>query len=258
MKEFKLFDSNCMIGAGPQNAGTSFKNSEELIKSMDYYGINKALVYSAFAKYNYPLGGNETLKQIITNADDRLCEAWVVLPGYTGEFPSGRNLQLLLQENNVKAARLCPKLFSLSLSSWAIDDLLRDLLDLGMPLFLDFEITHWSEKLPWQEIYDTAKRFPELKIILCRIGCGYNRILFPLMDKCQNILFETSYFDAHYGIEGVYERFGSGRMLFGSGSPTYNPSCPESCLYYSELPDDAKQDIFFNNLNKLISGVHYE
>jgi len=255
-EELILFDSNCMLGPSTENEGESFCDKESLIKAMDYYKISKALVYGSFAKNNCPEEGNQVLSSLVGNTKS-LYKSYLVLPSYTGEFPGGKSLIKEFEDNGVVSARLAPNKFNFTLESWNVDTLLGILEDINMPLFLDLDLNHWSDEVPWPAIHRICKTFPKLTVVLCRIGCGYNRILFPLMDCCSNLKFETSYFDTNNGIKAVVERFGSERLLFGTDMPIHNPSCPTGMLYFSQISDEDKQAIAHKNLEKLIGGVNY-
>lgn len=255
-EELILFDSNCMLGTGTENEGESFCDVEDLKKAMDYYKISKALVYGSLAKNYCPKEGNQVLSSLVGNNED-IYKSYVVLPSYTGEFSGGKSLLEELKENSVVSVRLAPKKFNFTLESWNVDALLRILEELKMPLFLDLDLNHWSDEVPWSAILRICKTFPSLTVILCRVGCGYNRILFPLMDNCPNLKFETGYFDTNNGIEAVVKRFGNERMLFGTDMPIHNPSCPIGMLYFSQISDADKQAIAHANLEKLIGGVSY-
>lgn len=255
-KEISLFDCNAMLGIGPENEGSSFDTVSDLKKSMEIYCIDKALVYSALAKHYRPVEGNSLLGEQVKGPGN-IYKSWVVLPGYTGEFLSGKELATAMKADNVVAARLCPVVFNVQLSPWACDDLMGVLNDLHMPLFLDFNVTHWSNVLPWDAIRNLCLAYPNIPIILNRIGCGYNRILFPLLNECPNLHFEISYFNAHNGIEAVTKNFGASRMLFGTDAPVHNPACPIGLLYFADIAYEDKVKIGRENLEKLIGDLQY-
>lgn len=252
----RIFDCNCMLGVGPENVGTSFDTPEILKENMHRYNIDTALVYGALAKHYNPIEGNRLLSKQIAQYD-HLFANWIVLPGYTGEFPVGDSLIAEMATNSVVSARLCPKKFGLQLSSWACDDILATLQSIRMPLFLDFDISHWSDVLPWDSIKQIAQSYPDLPIILTRLGCGYNRILFPLLDQCRNIMFELSYFDANNGIETICKKFGADRMLLGTDAPLHEPSCPIGMLALAEISPTEKMMIASGNMENLIGGLQY-
>jgi hypothetical protein len=249
----KLFDANCMLGIAPGDQGISFDTMKELETYRNRFGISEVLVYAAMAKYYNPIEGNAHLHTLIGSAEN-VHTCYVVLPSGTGEFPMGKTLNRLLLDNRASAVRMCPNTHDYEISLWNCSNLYEILEELRMPLFLDFDLQHWSDRVPWDAIYELCSHYPSLPVVLTRIGCGYNRNLFNLMDRCENLHFEISYFAANLGIETVARRFGADRMLFGTDAPIHTPSCPIGMLVYSDLSDDEKQMIAGGTLKNLIGG----
>jgi len=190
-------------------------------------------------------------------ADTKILPQWVVLPNHTGEFISAKILVKELSVNAIASVRLCPKNYGFELRQWLLDELLSEMEQIRIPVFLDLDLLHWSDSVPWDEIRTLCLAYPNLPFVLCRIGCGSNRNLFPLLEQCNNLFFEISYFDANEGIEACTKRFGAERMLFGSASPTYDPACPISMLFYAEITQQQKQLIAGENIQRLIEGIEY-
>lgn len=255
--ELQLFDSGIMLGRAKLDKGGSFDTVKELREAMDRYGIGSALVYGAMAKDSWPREGNRLLMEMI-RGEERLYPAWVGLPGHTGEFPEGETLKKQASENRVCALRLFPYHHTYLTSDFCCGELFRAMNEMHMPVFLDYGVEHWSEPMPWDEIHRLCKAWPDIPFVLARVGCGSNRILFPLLAECPNFHFEISYFDTNLGLETVAERFGAGRMLFGTGMPVYNPACPIAMLYYADISDEDKKKIAGENLQQLIGGIHYD
>lgn len=253
----ELFDANCMLGIAPGDQGSSFDTLNELEAYRSRFEVSQVLVYAAMAKYYSPLEGNAHLHNLIGSAKG-IHACYVVLPSGTGEFPAGRQLEQLLTKNQVSAVRMCPKIHDYEISLWNCSDLYKVLEGLCMPLFLDFDLQHWSDPVPWDAIHALCSSFPELPVVLTRIGCGYNRNLFNLMERCENLHFEMSYFAANLGIETVVRRFGADRLLFGTDAPVHTPSCPIGMLVYSELSDIEKQMIASGTLENLIGGLKHD
>lgn len=256
MQELDLFDCNCMLGRAVCDKGWTFDTAEDLLKSMKYHFINKALVYSSAAKFNAPVTGNEELGAMV-NGHDNLYKSWVVLPDYVKEFYSAEDLHKKLAENKVSSVRLCPRKHSFELSGWCCGRLYEIFDKMHIPVFIDLDLAHWSDPAPWDKIHDICIKYPGMPVILTRIGCGYNRNLFALLKKCPNLYFEISYFAANRGLEEVCEEFGAERMLFGTDSPIHAPSSPIGLLYYSSIPFSDKQKIASGNLEYLLGRVNY-
>lgn len=256
MKELDFFDSNCMLGRYKENEGVSFDNKELLYKSMKRYGIAKALVFSSFSKYENPIIGNGMLSEEI-GREENLYQCWGVLPNATGEFVDPPVLKQQIINNRVSAVRMFPHLHDFSLSDWCCGELLKTLEEIKIPLLLDYGIQHWSDKYPWEDVHQLCRNYPELPVVLVRLGIAANRNLYPLLKIHDNLFFEISYYAANRGIECVVEKLGPSRMLFGTGAPVYSPACPIGMLYYSAISEQDKIRIAAGNLEMLIGRIEY-
>ena len=105
-----------------------------------------------------------------------------------------------------------------------------------------------------KDLAKLATSFPDLNIILGHAGLAMEfAIDFGLsLKQYKNIYFETSC-SIPYAILSLVKMVGHKRLLFGSDAPVTNPIQLEIdkilCL---PITNDQKQDIFFNNTNKLI------
>jgi predicted TIM-barrel fold metal-dependent hydrolase len=65
---------------------------------------------------------------------------------------------------------------------------------------------------------------------------------------------DLSYLGSHLGLEWLVDRFGAGRLLFGTGAPVRDPADAVTRLLWSELPDADVAAIGAGNLSRLIGG----
>jgi len=127
--------------------------------------------------------------------------------------------------------------------------------DKNIPLYI-----HFTPKfsafggISSKDLAKLAQSFPDLNIILGHAGLAMEfAIDFGLsLKQYKNIYFETSC-SIPYAILSLVKMVGHKRLLFGSDAPVTNPIQLEIdkilCL---PITNDQKQDIFFNNTNKLI------
>src|SRR5207249_5503335 len=101
----------------------------------------------------------------------------------------------------------------------------------------DMDNVHWSEARPWPFVARACRTFPDLPLVLLREPQANLRTLFPLLDRCPNLVIETSYFQVHDGIALVAERWGAGRLVFGTGLPSWDPGLPLAGLRFAGLSD---------------------
>lgn len=108
-----------------------------------------------------------------------------------------------------------------------------------------------------KDIAKLADGFPDLKIIVGHAGycMEYCIEISMTVKKYKNIYFETSC-SIPYAILSLVKTVGHERVLFGSDAPITNPVQIEidkiSCL---PISDEQKQDIFYNNMEKLLRNM---
>lgn len=249
----ELFDANVLLGPQGQCPPGAPEDVVALLKTMDEFGIAHALVTHTFAKWHDARKGNERLMREVVG-QDRLAACWVVLPASTGEVPEeGEQVERLLA-SGAAAARLCPVTHRLSLEPFEVEGLMAALAERRVPLLLDFDNRHWSEARPWRFIEWACRTFPNLPVVLLREPQGNFRTLFPLMDRCPNLVLETSYLQGHDAIRLIAERWGAGRVVFGTGMPAYDPSMPITGLTYAGLSTEALNAVACGTLRALMAG----
>jgi predicted TIM-barrel fold metal-dependent hydrolase len=75
------------------------------------------------------------------------------------------------------------------------------------------------------------------------------------LERCSNVIVETSYFQVHDGIALLAERFGSHRLVFGTGLPVWDPSLPVAGLTYAGLAPETLEAVARGTLDDLTKGV---
>jgi len=252
--DISFFDANCMVGKWPDYFEGSFYSPEDLIKEMHYCAIDDALVYHSLSKYYEPATGNREILESVKR-HPMLHPSWVLLPSQTSEMLQPDDIAREMVDNNVHAARLFPRLHNFLLEQ-SLYDLLAVLTNHRIPLFIDCGNLHWSEKcIPWAEIRRVCENFPELPVVLIRIGIGDNRMLYPLLEAAQNLYIEISYYQTHDGLEQICKRFGPERLLFGSDMPIFAPGPPVTMVMHADVPKETKRLIAGDNLRNLLGNV---
>jgi predicted TIM-barrel fold metal-dependent hydrolase len=253
MEQPELFDANVLLGPQGQRPPGAPEDVPALLATMDAYGIVRGLVTHTIAKGHDPVTGNARL-MAEGRGQDRLAACWVVLPAATGEVPPEPEQVDQLLKSGARAARLCPVAHRLSLESWEVDRLLGALAERHVPLLLDFDNRHWSEPRPWRFIEGCCRTYPRLPVVLLREAQANFRTLFALMDRCSNLIVETSYLQGHDAINLMVERWGAGRLVFGTGMPVYDPGMPIAGLTYAGLSPEALAGVAGGTLRGLMEG----
>ncbi|MBI3919927.1 MAG: amidohydrolase family protein [Armatimonadetes bacterium] len=247
-----FFDLNCMLGPTNTNREPSFRTADSLLAEMDRVGIREALVYSSLSYYAHPSDGNAWLMDAI-RGHDRLHACWVVMPPGTGEQPSPEELVRQMKASGARAARVFPEEDRFPLLEKTFRPLLRALAEAGIPLLVDVGRAGWSEiKLDWREVFNIASQHPRLPLILLREGGSTARVLFGVWEEFPNLYLEASYIQESRIVEEITERFGSDRLLFGTGMPQYDPGGPLALVTGAKVDDGTRANIAGNNARRLL------
>jgi hypothetical protein len=228
---------------------------EDLVATLQSVGIGEALVYHADAAEYLPTLGNE---RVLADTADlpALHPCWVLGPHQTGEFPPPEDVVPAMVRAGVRAVRLLPHDHGYRFRAWNIGSLLERLAAHRVPLFVDFGMRGWTDDyVDWEGLIEVCTGFPDLPVVLVRASIGSNRRLFPALERCPNLLVESSYYTVHRGIEVVASTFGPDRMLFGTGLPLRAPGPALTALAYSLISPSDRARIGGENLRALLEGV---
>jgi hypothetical protein len=250
-----LCDASCMLGRSAVRQPGAPTTPEELVAALRSYGIGEALVYHAdAAEYSWTVGNERLLADIASWPCLRPC--WMLGPHQTGELPAPDAVVPAMLAADVRAACLFPHDHRYRFRTWNIGPLLERLASHRIPVWVDFGMRGWTDELvDWEGLVEVCTTFADLPVILVRAGIGGNRRLFPAMERCPNLLIETSYYTVHRGIELVAATFGAERLLFGTGFPTRAPGPAVTALAYALVSDADRTRIAAGNLRALLKEV---
>ena len=249
-----FFDSNCFIGMRSIIAKGSFYDVGTLVKKMEFCNIEKAMVYSSLAEEYHPMVGNEQILKDIKNYKCQLYPVWVVMPEITNEFLEPSILLRKMMLNNVKMVRMFPGKLSHNyiFSPISCGNLFNILESHKIPLMIGIDQTDY------EYIYNVASKYKNIPIILTNVGYRSDRILYPLLEKYNNIYIETSSYKVNFGIEAICKYIGAKRLIFGSGLPVYSAGSAIAMITYSALKYEEKELIAKGNIVNILEAVDYE
>lgn len=247
-----LFDCNCMLG--PTNTGREppFLTVADLLGEMDRAGIGEALVHHACAVQAHPEYGNQRLLDEVAGRP-RLHPAWVLLPPGTEELGPTDRLIENMRAAGVRAAFMYPVLHGYPFTIDTLGDLPAALEAARVPLFVDTGRSHWSQiTVDWEAVMAICRRHPGLHVTLLHEGGTTQRALFARWPELPNLHLDTCYFQMPEPIAGVCNRFGAGRMLFGTGIPATDPGGPIHTLRAAQVDDATRAAVAGDNLRSMI------
>ena len=252
-KNLNFFDINCMLGPTNTNREPSFRSAPELLSEMDRLGIEDALVYSSLSRFAHPADGNARLMEEICD-EPRLHPCWVGMPPGTNELPEPETFVAQMLAQNVRALRLLPTAHRYPLLEETLRPLLRALNGARIPLLIDTDRAGWSEiKLDWREIFEIARRYPDLPLVLVREGGATARALYSVWEQYSNIYLDASYIQESRVIDEIATRFGPDKLLFGSGFPRFDAGGPLASILGASVDVETKSAIAGNNARCLLS-----
>ena len=240
-----FFDCNCQIGRPGVPLESGLTTPEQVLERIKPLGINRALVYSVLSKELHPCEGNPKLLDEIKGFPFTPC--WVALPTSTGEIGSPEHFIEDMRKNGVRAVRLFPSLHSYCLQPWCVGPLLEALQANKVPVFVEIAQTSFDH------IAAVLADFPKLRLVLLRPAYRFDRYLYPLMEKYENLFVDTSNYVVSGGIEAICSRFGCRRLVFGTEMPHFEPGAAVSSITYADISDVEKQAIAGGNLENLLS-----
>lgn len=252
MDTLNFFDCNCSFGMRSVVEPGSFYKIEDLVNKMEYYGIEKALVYHSMAREYSPIVGNEMLMEEIKNYK-QLIPVWCVMHHHTGEFYEPDDLKGKLKEKGIKAVCMFPghsdQFFTTA--EWNCGELFSMLEMNSIPLIVGLD------QIGFDNLYNILNNHSALRVILTRTGYSADRNLYGLLKRFDNLYLETSGYKVHHCIEEILSRFGAHRLVFGSGMPMHSGGSAACTVNYSRISEEEKKMIASGNLEKILGGVKW-
>lgn len=253
--KLEFFDTNIWIGKSVKDLYNISVSIENLLEKMELLNIKKAIVYHISQKTIHPYEGNEILKKEISKIPN-LYGIWTILPFQTGEIEKEKILKEM-KENKIVGFNLFPKRHNFFFDKITSGSFLSEIEEKKIPLFLDVGSV---EGVDFKDVYEILKDFPELTCILCNIGIwNRDRYTFPLLEKFKNVYLESSLLSLQEGgIEEIVKRFGSKRIVFGSGFPERYMEASILQIIHSEISEKDKENIAHKNIEMIVKEAKYE
>lgn len=249
-----LFDCNASFGVS--QAPSSLKRAataQELLDEMDFCGIHEALVYHVAMRDDAPAVGNDLLSASIRGLR-RLHGSWAIAPDQTGEQEPVPLFLRRMRRHGIRALRAFPSEHRYLLDGVALGPLLEAMVRRRIPLFLS--VTESSGgKFGWALVEQLHLEYPRLTLVATDHGpWGDDRFFRPLLDRFKRLHIDTSRYELDGGIAGLCDRYGAGRLLFGTGFPAANMGGALLTLSSSEISGKEKASIASGNLRRILEA----
>ena len=239
----RIFDANVMVGPTPLRGGQG--DAESLLATMQVYGISEALVAHTYAWRHDAATGNSLLAKELAQ-HPLLQPCWVVVPWACSELPEPDDFLAQAREEGVLSFRLYPSDHGYDVLGHDAGRMIELLKGYGGPILID------AEQASWPTIEQLAERHPDLPLVVTCIGYRTLRAVAGALERHERLHVDLSYLGSHAGLEWLASRFGSSRILFGSGFPHRDPADAVTRLMWSELDDADVSAIAGDNLRRLL------
>lgn len=239
-----LIDADAMLGRHPRRdvGGGTVK---ELLSAMDRVGVAEAVVGNMTSWLHDPHLGNQQLLDLV-KGQPRLRPCWVMLPGSCGETGTPADFVDAALKCGVRAVRAFPRDHGYDLHGPDTTAVLNALATVRLPLLVDAAQTTWGA------VEQVALAHPGLRIVVGGLGYRVLRQAAGVLARTSNVHIGLADLSSHCGLEWLVERFGAGRLLFGSGLPWRDPAEAVTRLLWSELSDQDVAAIGSLNLRRLL------
>lgn len=241
-KSLRLFDCHTLMGMSIKPPLAPALTAEDLLLEMDRCGVDEALVNSDAAELSSPLATNRQIAEACA-PHARLHPVWNILPAQTGEMELA-GLFTGMKEHGVRTLRANPSENRFLLNGITFSPLFEAMTERRIPLFLQSD---------WPRITGLLNEFPKLTVIATDIGSwGTDRYFRPLLDRFENFCVEISSYELDGGIKALVEKYGPGRVLFGSGFHRLPMAGAALMLRNLDINDECKALIAHGNIERLL------
>ncbi len=244
----RFIDASAQIGQGSafpvKGPPDDYTTAGALVRELDHFGINEAVVAHAAAQHN-PIVGNRLLMQAIAD-HPRLYPCWTLAPFTVDEQRRPAALVDMMRAHNVRMVRLAHSrtgAYKGPPRVWACGELLEALERARIPVLL-------NESL--DTIAELCAAFPELPVI--KVGWGSLQ-LHALMDRREHLYVGTGLLCGPNRLAFLVRRFGADRLVFGTLFGQVNHTSPGAALTVltaAAISDEDKEKIAGGNLARLL------
>ena len=243
----KLFDCNCSFGESVRPPFRYARYAAELLKEMDFCGVDQALVYHAGMRFGSPVIWNDRLTDGI-KGNPRLEPTWAILPHQTGEQLPPEKFIAAMYQNGVRALWTFPEEHHYQLDRRTFGELLEEMVERKIPLFVKQDIA---------AIGNLLTDFPQLTVVAVNQGPhSIERYLRPLVETFSRLYLDTSYYIIEGAIEEFCALYGHQRLLFGTAFPNNCSGGALLRLVQADIDDEAKNAIAGGNLERILTEAN--
>jgi predicted TIM-barrel fold metal-dependent hydrolase len=259
MSSLNFFDANVVVGRVVRPTPPMRVTPEDVLADLARHDIHEALIAHAHAIDRSHEDNAEILPIVAAHPGTR--PVFTVPQHSTLDIPDPDAAMQSMLDAGVAAVRVTPSRYNgYTCDPWALGPIWRRFDDVRMPVLLvSTDLGRYPDQpalgFSAKNIYETAKAFPRVPLIIVRLNFSALRVVVPLMRECPNVYAELSFFTAHRGYETLVREVGADRLLFGSGMPWGPPGPAVVATTYAAISEDDKRLIAGDNLRRLIGAI---
>jgi len=250
----EFFDCNASYGVFSVAPHKRADTVDDLVKEMEWCGVQRAMVRHAAMLDESPIVGNPLLIEQI-EGHENLVPSWTMLPPQTRELGTVEQLISAMKDNGVKALWAYPSKHKYLLNGTTFGELFEEMIARNIPLFIE-RGENSGGLVGWAMAESVLKDFPKLTLAVVGHGSwGEDRYFRPMIEKYENMYVDTSRYELDGGIADFCKTYGPSRMLFGTNFPKTPMGGPMLTLMHADITDDEKAAIGSGNLQRILSEV---
>lgn len=202
--------------------------------------------------------GNDLLMTELGADTPEMIPTWVVVPSEEAMACAPKDYVDKMEAAGAKAVRLFPssvgnpaKATRYAFTPWFYGDYFAELERRGMPVAVEFSPNRRDEP-DWPKLYEVAKAFPKLPIVLAD---GFQRTtwtLIKLLRECPNLYVQTSGLDVQRQLEYMVNQVGAQHFIAGSKFPVSSIGTMVGQILFSNLTFAQKKLIAGDNARRIM------
>lgn len=164
---------------------------------------------------------------------------------FSDECYSVEEIEQLAREKRA-AFRIHPKLDASPMKEWMFPGVFSVLEKTGAPLLIALE------EADMEDMARLKTAYPDLVLVLTNTTQWMNRQYVQFTKAFPNVYLDISNVIEYYGLESLVKTVGADKLLFGTGMPVKEPYDKIYQILYSDLSEEERELIAFQNFERVI------
>ena len=261
-----FFDVNHWLGGSENYLASSMYGTKEKKDGIDNIrerlndnDIKKVILTSKLAlSYDWNTGNDKLLATGLSREIEGLYYGLVLNPDAYFIYDFNKYLKNAFKDK-VRLFRVFPKSQLFYLNDHYMKNIYRMFSETRFPVMVDLkqlDITgnKYFDIDVLEHVLDENKDMPLILETTLK-QCMFSRFYFPLLERFENLYLEASGLLLYDQIEHYVEKFGSKRLVFGTGYPNLPIDINTNRIIMADISESDKENIASGNLEKIIGGI---